>query len=981
MSAGTGCGGRCRRDDPVLFGDPAGDPAGTSDQGECRIFCAWYDELCGVRKVLADGGRAGEVVGLSVPGGGGFVGRRRERELLARVLESARTGAGGSAVLLRGEAGIGKTALLEWTEARARGSGFQVLRAVGAEADAEVAFAALHEVLLPLLPDLHVLPTRQREALECALRLREGAPAGGFLVGAAALTLLAEAARDRPLLVVVDDLHWVDSSSAQVLAFLHRRVGDVPVAMVAACRPGVGEAEGWPAPLLEVGALAPEDAGTLLRSRHPGLAAATAHRLLSEAAGNPLALVELPAQLDENALRGIDPLPDGLPLGQRLERVFADRLEALSPDAARVLLLAALGGGAAGLTGTWLQRVAGEKTGQVLRHIETIGLARLDSSGRLVFRHPLMRSAVLSRATEAEKRRAHRTLAAQKAADDPRRLVHEASAATGPDEDLARELQQAGQLIAARGGDAEGALLLDRAAALSAGPADRASRLTWAAVMAARGGRLAYTARLVRELRRSPVPDDIAPLFAYAVVYVDQSHRIEFESSFTLLPAALDALTEPDAQSFDGLVEQVFFKLLLASAYTGDPRGWRALDKHLPHVSELARLCHRAWSDTPRTAHGVGPELAALADRLSEEQEAGSAWLLLWTASAVDAVDHRMLRRFTGQYAYATQGSLAKAKCHQDYLHGRWEAADDCLREAEAAADLGYHCNALLFRHYHAHFLAGRGDEEGLRQTAASIEPVARAAGMRFVTDHLEHLRGMAALAHGRHEEAYTRLAELSPPGVLPTGLAWFQLPFFDFVDAAVHTGRWAEARAHVAAGRTARMAELSGHHAFLLAAAAAFAAPDEEAEACYREACAVPGADRWVFPMARLRLVHGVWLRRHHRAGARDLLREAHQAFVRLGATPWAERCAQELRAAGDRVGTGTGDARLLTGQELRIATLAATGLSNKEIGRELGLSPRTVATHLYKVFPKLGITSRAALAQALREGGPPEPDPAAAV
>ncbi|MFI9202792.1 ATP-binding protein [Streptomyces sp. NPDC053048] len=906
---------------------------------------------------------------VSIGSGGHLVGRQREMALLSRALDDARTGAGGSATLLRGEAGIGKTALLEWAQARAREAGFSVLRAVGAEAETELAFGALHQVLWPLLESSEALPPRQREALECALGLRDGLPPNGFTVGASALTLLAEAARRQPLLLLVDDLHWVDSSSATVFAFLHRRIADLPLVVVSACRSDGAASEGWPTHPVDVEALAPEDADALLRQWHPELAASTAGRVLQEAAGNPLALVELPRQLHEDHLKGIVPLPERLPLGQRLERLFTGRLRSLSTPAARTLLLTALGGGAtAGDTGAWPHGIPGNAAEAVLDEIEASGLARLDTSGRLAFRHPLVRSAVISTTRGPERRAAHRVLAAGLEADDPRRLVHEASSALVPDEGLATRLQEAGRHIARRGGDAEGALLLDRAAVLSADPVSRARRLTWAAVMAARSGRLTYTAKLVEELRRAPVPSDIAPLFAYAVVYVDQGHRMDFESSFTLLPEALDTLSAPGAESFGGLAEQVFFKLLLAATYTDDARAWRALETHQENVSPMARLCHRAWSDPARTARGASEELRALADRMSDEQEAGGAWLLLWTASAVDLADGDMWRRFTGHHAYATQGSIAKARCYQDFLRGRWDAADDCLREAEAADELGYHCNALLFRLYYAHFAAGRGDEEGLREIERRIGPVAQRARLRFVTDHLTHLRALVALAHGRHEDAYCDLSSLTPPGVLPRGLPWFHLPFFDFVDAAVHTGRRQEAQAHIAAGRAARMAEISAHHAFLLAAATALAAADEEADARYRDAYAVPGAEQWGFELARLRLAHGSWLRRHRRGEAHDVLREALRAFRGLRARPWEELCAQELRAAGHQVGTATDGYAQLTGQELRIAELAATGLTNKDIAKRLRLSPRTVAAHLYKIFPKLGITSRAALAQALR-------------
>ncbi|MEV7286283.1 AAA family ATPase [Streptomyces sp. NPDC093252] len=1048
-----------------------------------------------------------------------LMGRRPETALLEQVLADAAAGpGGGSATLLRGEAGIGKSALLEWTARRARERGFSVLRAVGTQAEQGVAFGALHRVLAPLAPHTDALPVRQRAALGLARTPPDPAaaagPGGGLLVGGAALSLLAEATRVRPLLVLVDDVQWVDPSSAAVFAFLHRRIGELPLAMVGAGRPDGTTADSRTVP---VGALARPDAARLLRRRHPGLAAPTAERVLREAAGNPLALVELPNRLAPAQMAGTEPLPeDRLPLGGPLERLFTRRLDALPPASHRLLLLAALGGDAASWhLGEWLRGTpatpatpggaggdgagganpragrgtaaagegtaaagevgagtttaaagetgpdtttpaagetdtdtttpamdgpetgtatgfpgglaagttapaprdpavgvlpgasgAGPATGApappgagvavafpgasaagspggsgrvraeaVLDAIEDAGVARLDSSGRLVFRHPLVRSAVIERATAEERRAAHRELAAALPPADPRRPTHEAAAADGPDEALAARLQSAGDRLARRGGDAEAALLLHRAAALSTGPGARARRLARAAVASARGGRLPCAAGMVEELRRLPVPADAAPLVAYATVYVDQSHHVDFESSFTLLPAALDTLTRSGAPG--GLAEQVYFKLLLATAYTNDPRGVRALERYAERMSPTARLCWRAWADPARTAHGVTAELSEALARTGGDEHGGAAWLLLWAALAVDRADAVPWRRFAGQHTYATQGTIAKARCYQDFLRGRWDQAEVCPREAHAAEALGYHGNALLFRLYHAHYLAGRGDEEGLREAERAVRPVAERARMTFVTDRLTHLRALAALAHERYEEAYGTLAGLTPPGVLPAGLAWFHLPFFDFVVAATRTGRHAEARAHLAAARAARMAELSPHHAFLLAAATAVAETDAPDDALYRAAYAVPGAGEWVFGAARLRLAHGTWLRRRQRPGAREALGQAHRAFRALRATPWALRAAAELRAAGHPVAAGAaaggGVRERLTAQELRIAELAADGLTNKDIGDRLRVSPRTVADHLYKAFPKLGITSRAALTRALAEAGAP--------
>ncbi|MFE0331754.1 BREX system ATP-binding domain-containing protein [Streptomyces sp. NPDC058960] len=911
------------------------------------------------------------------PGDTALVGRRRERALLERSLERARSSAGGSATVLRGDAGIGKTALLDWTAARAERSGFTILRAAGSEAEVGIAFGALHQVLRPLLENSRALPRPQRAALEGALGLREGLPPGGFMVGASALALLAEEARRRPLLILVDDLHWVDSSSAAVFLFLHQRITGLRTVMVCAGRPDGSALDGWPAHPVDLGALSGDDCRALLRRWHPGLATATAERVMEEAAGNPLALAELPGQLAREHREGIVPLPERLPLGQRLEALFVRRLRSLPAEAARALLVAALDGPAGG-SGVIREPAPGQDgTDGVLEPIEAGGLARLDHTGRLVFRHPLVRSAVIASASRSQLRAAHRSLAERLPEEDPRRLLHEASAAEGPAERLAARLQEAGTRIALRGGDAEGALLLDRAAALSVDPENRVRRLTWAAVMSARGGRLAYAARLVKEIERGPVPGDVAPLFAYAVVYVDQSHHVDFASSFSLLPGALAALTAPGASARDDLVEQMFFKLLLASAYTGDPRGWETLERYREHVSPAARLCHRAWADPPRTAQGAEAELRAMVTRRAAGRDTGNAWLLLWAASAVDGADANLLRLFGGEHAYATSGSVAKARCHQAFLRGRWDAAEDCAREADTAEELGYHCNALLFRLYHAHFLAGRGDEQGLSAVRERIEPAASRARMHFVTDRLDHLEALVALAHGRHEDAYDRLRRMMPPGSLPRGPGRFHLPFFDFVVASLRCGRREEALARVAAGRAARMDGVSAHHAFLLAAASALTADDDAADAAYAAAYAVPGAGRWVFELARLRLAHGSWLGRRGRgAEAEELLRTAFRTFRELRAAPWVEQCRAELRAVRRSTGTAENDADALTPQELRIARLVATGLTNKEVGAALHLSPRTIGAHLYRIFPKLGITSRAALARAL-PGSPPAHGP----
>ncbi|MFD0395858.1 AAA family ATPase [Streptomyces nogalater] len=591
-----------------------------------------------------------------------LAGRGPEQALLRRVLDGARAGSGGTGTLLQGAPGLGKTALLDWAHDEARARGFTVLRAVGSEAEAGVAFGALHQLLWPLTDRMRALPEPQRRALAFALGEAPEPVPGGFLVGAAVLALLAGEARMRPVLVLVDDLQWVDSSSAAVFAFLQRRTAEVPLAFVSAGRPEGTTTEGRPGTVVDLAALDGEDARALLRTRHPHLAVITADRILQEAAGNPLALVELPVHLHPDQARGVMPLPRRFPLGHRLERLFAPRLDRLSGEAVHVLLYAALGGTTASWVTPpcWTVSTHGAPTRCSTRSRPAVWPAWSRTAGSP--------SGIPWCAGPSSPGPPGPNGGPPTAGSPPpcRTTIRGRSATrrTRPSCPTKRSPAAGGRApLALRGGDAEGALLLHRAAALSTHAGARARRLTWAAAMAARGGRLPYAAKLVEELRRAPVPADSAPLYAYAVVYVDQSHHVDFESSFTLLPQALDALSEAGAGAspFADLAEQMYFKLLLATVYTSDTRGWAALRAHRHQVSELADLCRRAWSDPARTAHGTGGELRAMAATMSQEQQAGAAWLLLWTASAVDMADASLWRRFLGQHAYATQGSIAKA--------------------------------------------------------------------------------------------------------------------------------------------------------------------------------------------------------------------------------------------------------------------------------------------------------------------------------
>ncbi|WP_344338733.1 ATP-binding protein, partial [Kitasatospora putterlickiae] len=347
-----------------------------------------------------------------------LIGRQRETGLLAAALDRAEDRAGGATVLLRGEAGVGKSTLLAWAGRAARERGFTVLRAVGSEAETDLAFGALHQALWSLLQPSGTLSAHQREALESAFGARSGTPSG-FAVGAAALALLDDAVRTAPVLLILDDLHWIDSSSATVFGFLHRRCAELPLVIVGATRPDGQAAQSWAAEAVDVRALPRADAAALLGTRYPELAGRARDRVLAEADGNPLALVELPRQLPAAQQRGVAPLPERLPLGRRLERLFADRLDAMTPEVGRLLLLGALATGPDLSSGVWLRAVPDGDVRETLERIEADGLARLDATGQLVFRHPLARTAVVAAASDAARREAHRALAGVLGPDDP----------------------------------------------------------------------------------------------------------------------------------------------------------------------------------------------------------------------------------------------------------------------------------------------------------------------------------------------------------------------------------------------------------------------------------------------------------------------------------------------------------------------------------------------------------------------------------
>ncbi|WP_331728072.1 AAA family ATPase [Streptomyces sp. NBC_01176] len=899
------------------------------------------------------------------------MGRTSELSVLEEVLVEASVG--GRALLLEGDPGVGKTALLEALAACARNHGAPILRVVGVETEQELAFSALHQLLYPLLDQLPRIPAFQGQVLEQALSIREGSPPGRLAISAAALALLQVVAKEGPVCVVADDAHWIDQSSAEVLLFMARRLTGCRVAFVMAARSGWnGFVDPAGLPILTLSPLDAGDARTLLEHRHPGLAETTRRRLLDEAEGNPLALIELPQQLSAAQRRGEESLPVNLPLSARLESVFADRIRLLTPTIRFLLLLVALDGQRGNLQ---LIREAWATTGEqwedtLLEDSEASGLVRIHQmDDKVAFYHPMVRSCLVYMSSAGRRRAAHRALAAVLGDAPDRRAWHLAHAAEGPDEAVALELTQAAESALARAGAAEAAAAYRRAAELSPHREARARRLEEAAFAAGISGQLEAASELVAAGSAETLRGAVAA--AYVLFHRDGDSDAVFRFLLPVLRQGPRGDRPEDLAAYD----DAFYVLLNCAVWAGRQDLWPSVYEVLDHVSAMARMCFDCVADPARTAHDVRERL----DRATAELPANTPfWRVNWliyTALYLDCFSYydSVWRDFVGHDAYDSQRFVLLARAHDSYMRGDWDTTLTLAGEGNSdAAGHGYNFTHILFTYGLASVAAGRGDEEALRRHCDVIEAWAGPRKFQLMLAAVNEARARAAIGRGDFEEAYQQAAVVTPPGVLPAHYPHAQRVFLDLVESAVRTGRIDEARAHVAAGRQARLDVISPHHAVILAGAAAVAAPDEEARELYEAALAIPDAALWSHEYARLRLLYGEWLRRRRDyTASRVHLGAALEMFEHhLKAPLWAQRARDELRAAGVTVGVSEGwDAALMSAQERRIAELAAGGLSNKEIGRKLNISPRTAGSHLYKVFPKLGVTSRAALRDALAE------------
>jgi DNA-binding CsgD family transcriptional regulator len=914
------------------------------------------------------------------------VGRSSELSVLDRLIDAVR--AGQSRVLVvSGEPGVGKTALLDYLAGRA--GGCRVERAAGVQSEMELAFAGLHQLCAPVLDRLDRLPGPQQEALRTAFGQSAGPPPDRFLVGLAVLGLLSEVAGQRPLLCVVDDEQWLDRASAQALGFVARRLAADPVGLVFAARVPGEDLRGLPQ--LTVEGLRAHDARALLDSVLAGpLDARVRDRFVAETRGNPLALLELSREVTPAELAGGFGLPGAqpgaAPLAGRIEEAFGRRIQALAPDSRRLLQLAAADPSG---DSSLMWRAAG-KLGIAPRAATPAVEAGLAVFGTQVrFRHPLVRSAAYRSASLPDRRDVHGALAeaTDARADPDRRAWHRAQAAPGPDEDVAGELERSAGRAQARGGLAAAAAFLERAALLTPDPGRRAGRLLAAAQAKRDSGAPDAALSLLVEPEAEPA-DELQAAKVERLrgqIAFDQGHGTD---AARLLLGAARRLESVDAR----LAREAHLESLVAAMWAGDLE----IRGGAREAAEAA-LAVPPGPDPPRAVDAVldafalrftqnyalvAPAYSQVLDRLlaldaSHDETDRWLWLTGGTAIALIAVelwdDDSWHAVATAQVRFAREtGALVHLQFALSYLAGAYvvvgelAAAERLIEESGLIAEATGHPPVAI----PAMMLAAwRGEETQARELVEAISHESAANGLGLPVDFAAYVNAVLNNGLGCYDaarDAARWALEREPVGYGP-------LIVPELAEAASRTGdlallraalKWLSERARLTPTDWALGIE---------ARVRALLADGEAADNCYRRSIERLGRTRIRAELARSHLLYGEWLRHQgRRTDARAQLRTAHEMLDAIGMRAFAERARRELLAAGETVvERGVKPLTTLTAQETSIARMARDGRTNQEIGAQLFLSPRTVEWHLRKIFTKLGITSRRELHVALAQLG----------
>jgi DNA-binding CsgD family transcriptional regulator len=902
-------------------------------------------------------------------------GRSRECQTLDRVLHDAR--AGQSRVLvLRGEAGIGKTALLEHLHERA--SGCRVERVSGVESEMELPFAGLHQLCASMVDHFDHLPEPQRAALATIFGLEAGPPPDPFLLGLSVLSLVSDVAEDRPLVCIVDDAQWLDRATATTLAFAARRLCAEPVAVVFAVREPAAEPTLTGLPELLIDGLAKDDALALLDAATVGmLHARVRERIVAETRGNPLALLELPRTLTAAELELGFGSPDPTAMAGRIEEGYRRQLLHLPVDARQLLVTAAV----EPLGDVTLLWRAAERLGidvDAAAPAEAAGLITLD--GRVRFRHPLVRSVVYRTASVRDVRAAHRALAevTDSAVDPDRRTWHRAHAVAGSDEAVARELELAADRARRRGASVAAAAFLQRAAELTADPTKRGARAISAAAAKVFAGELDSGLEMLATAELCPlVPRRRAWVLRLRASLLSQRGQLSDRAQMFFDAAeAFDPVDAPTARD-------TYCNALGTQMAIGRLGGEQRL-------REFARAARRAppGPEPPRTIDLV---LDALAIRMSDGYEAGLAparralaacaeerdhgqqfhqWVWFAPPLAPEVWDDEAWHRITANVVRLNRDAgainvlpMALQFRAEFELHAGASAEVDALLDENATI---VELTGRRDLHSSLEFAAWRADDDA-SEVIDSVVQLMTGHGTGRTTGLGEFAKAVLHNGRGEYDDALAaarRACAFDDIGVYGRCLV-------EYVEAASRSGARADAAWALQQLEPRTLASGTDWALGMLARSRALLSDDGETEALYRDAIERLGRTRMVAHLARAHLVYGEWLRRaQRRVDAREQLRQAHGMLTAMGAAAFAERARRELLATGDKVRKRAIDARdALTSQEAQIARLVAEGASNPEIGSRLFISPRTVEYHLSKVFVKLGVKSRRELRTVLRE------------
>ncbi|MFJ4670472.1 AAA family ATPase [Kitasatospora purpeofusca] len=934
-----------------------------------------------------------------------MVGRDAERTRLSAFVRAP----DGQALVLRGEAGVGKSTLLDLAARLAAEDGQLVVRATGVEAESELPHAGLHQLLYPLLPtsddrpsDAPLLSAGARAAIDAAFGRSDGPPPPVMALGIAVLDLLSwTAAKGRPLLLVLDDGQWLDGASAEVCGFVGRRLAGRPgVKLLVAVRADTASRFDTAAlPEAPVGALVDADATRLLDLHHPQLGRQVRGLVLEQAGGNPLALLELPAHLTagpgDRATQDLLGL-HGVPLPRRIQEIYAARLARLG-DAVRAELLRGALDGSAARPGDGPAPIARYRMREVDEAVACGLLVVEPVTGEPAFRHPLVRSSVVQLATPDQRRSAHRVLAQLHREYPERRAIHLAAATVDPEEGVAADLEAAAR-SATRRGDARVAVSwLTRAAELSETRVDRSRRLGEAAYVAGQADHFGR-ARSLALAAAAPGADE-SPAAVLADSYLALYRDGEVRATHRRIVAAVERLRDSpgqgpshldrDADFPDEVLDRLVSLLLAVSQYAGNRATWQRTHEVLATLGDLATerawMYGSTWSDVVR--HGAGwSRRVERASASLADQDPWDVTRLAVSAYHLDVLSplrpylERVVDRELDTGAMSSGIVMLHLVLLDQLALGQWDAAERTGHRALAlATERGHGLFAHQTRAYLAQLAALRGRTAEARELQATVDAWARPRGVGFLAQIADAVGATAALGDGDYETAFLHSIGITAPGAFRPYAYQASRTLLDLVEAALHTGRAEQARAHALAARDAGLPDLSPRLALITHGALAMTTEDDtEAAAHYARAQSHPAAERFPFELARIRLAHGTGIRRLQGAAAARLpLTQAAKAFDRLGAPAWAARAHAELRAAGVAPQTPSPAPLPLTWQERRVAELAAGGLTNKEIGEQMRLSPRTVSAHLYRAFPKLGITTRAALRDALTRISQPTPAP----